>query len=146
MRRLLGVLRRDGEGPALAPAPTLSRAGALVAKMEAEGLDANITVEGNQVPLPPGVDLAVARVLQEALSSATRAHGVSRAEVSIRYEGDNVLVRVRDDRAGSDGLDPDILRALRERVGLYGGVLRTASQQGTAGYEVEVRLPVGGPQ
>jgi signal transduction histidine kinase len=75
-----------------------------------------------------------------------RAQGVSRADVSIVYGGDNVMVKVRDDREGSDGLAPEVLRALRERVGLYGGGLRAATSQGSPGFEVEVRLPVGGPR
>ncbi len=146
MRRLLGVLRRDDEGPILAPQPTLTRADALVARMKADGLDAAIKVEGKPVTLSPGVDLAGYRVLQEALSSATLAQDVSRADVSIVYGDDNVLVNVRDDRAGPDGLAPDVLRALRERVGLYGGALRAVPRRGSPGFEVEVRLPVGGPR
>jgi signal transduction histidine kinase len=146
MRRLLGVLRRDDEGPALAPQPTLARADALVTRMQGEGLTAAVTVEGEQVPLSPGVDLAGYRVLQEALASATKAEGVSRTDVSIVYGNDNVLIKVRDDRATSDGLDPEVMRALRERVGLYGGVLRTVSRQSGDGFEVEARLPIGGPR
>ncbi|MBV9167550.1 MAG: hypothetical protein JO342_15545, partial [Solirubrobacterales bacterium] len=129
MRRLLGVLRRDDEGPVLAPQPTLARADALVARMKAQGLDAIIRVEGEPVALPPGVDLAGYRVLQEALSAATRARGVSRAEVSLVYGDDNVLVKVRDDGESSKGPDPEALRALRDRVGLYGGALRAGRGQ-----------------
>jgi signal transduction histidine kinase len=144
MRRLLGVLRRDDEGPALAPQPTLARADALVARMQGEGLVAAISVEGEQVPLSPGVDLAGYRVLQEVLSSARRADGVSRADVSIVYGADNVLVKVRDDRVSSDGLEPEVLRGLRERLGLYGGILRAGSGQAGRGFEVEAKLPIGG--
>lgn len=146
MRRLLGVLRRDDEGPALAPQPTLARADALLAPMRAQGLETGITVQGEAVALSPGVDLAGYRVLQEALASAARADGVSRAEVSIVYDDHNVLVKVRDDRENSVGPDPDVLRALRERLGLYGGVLRAVPRQGSHGFEVEARLPIGGPQ
>jgi signal transduction histidine kinase len=146
MRRLLGVLRRDDEGPALAPQPTLARAHALLAPMRAQGLETGITVQGEVVALSPGVDLAGYRVLQEALSSAARADGVSRAEVSIVYGDHNVLVKVRDDRENSEGPDPDVLRALRERLGLYGGALRAIPRQGSRGFEVEARLPIGGPQ
>jgi signal transduction histidine kinase len=145
MRRLLGVLRRDDDGPALAPQPTLARAGALVSRMEAEGLETAITVQGEPVALSPGVDLAGYRVLQEVLDSAARADGVSHAEVSIVYGDDNVLVRVRDNRHGSGGPDPEVLRALRERVGLYGGALRVLRHQAEPGFEIEVRLPVRGP-
>lgn len=146
MRRLLGVLRRDDEGPILAPQPTLARAGALVSQMMARGLDATITVQGKPVVLPPGVDLAGYRVLQETLSSATSAGGVSRADVSIVYGDDNVLLRVRDDRESADGPDPEVVRALRERVGLYGGALRAVPRRGSRGFELEVRLPVRGPR
>lgn len=145
MRRLLGVLRRDDDGPALAPQPTLARADALLAQTKAQGLDAAIDVQGSPVTLPAGVDLAGFRVLQEALAAATRAAGVSHAEVSIVYGADNLLVKVRDDREGSDGFDPDVLRGLRERVSLYGGALR-AARQDAGGFEVEARLPIGGPR
>jgi signal transduction histidine kinase len=144
MRRLLGVLRRDDEGSALAPQPTLARADALVARTQALGLDAAITVEGEPVPLPAGVDLAGYRVLEEALSSVTRADGVSHADVSIVYGQDNVLVKVRDDRTSTEGMDPAVLRALRERVNLYGGALRAVPRQGHRGFEFEARLPVRG--
>ncbi|MGN6167899.1 MAG: sensor histidine kinase [Solirubrobacteraceae bacterium] len=146
MRRLLGVLRRDDEGPALAPQPTLARADSLVAQFDAEGLDTAITVQGKPVALSPGVDLAGYRVLQEALSSVRRAEGVSHAEVSIIYGDDNVLVKVRDEGGSSEGPDPEVLRALRDRVSLYGGALRTARRQGGRGFEVEARLPIGGPR
>jgi signal transduction histidine kinase len=146
MRRLLGVLRRDNEGAALAPQPSLARADALLARMEAQGLVASLNVEGKPVALAPGINLAAYRVLQEALASATEAHGVSRADVSIVYGEDNVSIKVRDDRQGSAGLAPEVLRALRERVSLYGGALRAGPSRGGPGLELEVRLPVGGPR
>jgi signal transduction histidine kinase len=145
MRRLLGVLRRDDEGPALAPQPTLARADALVARMGAEGLDAELTVDGEPVELSPGVDLAGYRVLQEALASARGADGVSHADVAIVYGDDHVTVTVRDDRPSPDGPDAAALLALRERVGLYGGVLRVAPRRSGPGFKVEARLPAGGP-
>jgi signal transduction histidine kinase len=145
MRRLLGVLRRDDDGPVLAPQPTLARAELLAARMQARGLHTTLSIRGEPVGLSPGVDLAGYRVLQEALASATRASGVSHADVSIAYGGDSVLVKVCDDRTGPDGLDPGMLRSLRERVGLYGGSLR-ATPSPSRGFEVEARLPVGGPK
>ena len=146
MRRLLGVLRRDDEGPALAPQPTLARADSLVAQVEAEGLDTAITVEGEPVALSAGVDLAGYRVLQEALASARQARGVSHAEVSIVYDDANVLIKIHDDRKSSEDPDGDGMRALRERVSLYGGALRASPCQGGRGFEVEARLPIRGPR
>lgn len=146
MRRLLGVLRRDTDSAARAPQPTLARADGLVSHVGAKGLDAAITVHGEPVALSPGVDLAGYRVLQEALSSATRAEGASHADVSIVYDDDNVLIRVSDDRQGSDGLEPEVLRALRERVSLYGGAVRAFPRPDGRGFELEARLPIGGPR
>lgn len=145
MRRLLGVLRRDDDGPVLAPQPTLARADLLAARMEARGLPTALIVRGEPVALSPGIDLAGYRVLQEALSSATGAEGVSHADVSIVYGRDSVPVKVCDDRERADGLDSESVRALRERVGLYGGALGAAPLE-SGGFEVEARLPVGGPR
>jgi signal transduction histidine kinase len=145
MRRLLGVLRRDGDGPALAPQPTLASADALVARIREEGLDAYLTVQGQPTPLSPGVDLAGYRVLQEALASARGADGVSHADVAIVYGDGDVTLTVRDDRESRDGPDAAALRALRERVGLYGGALRVVPRADDGGFEMEARLPIGGP-
>jgi signal transduction histidine kinase len=145
MRRLLGVLRRDDDGPALAPQPTLARADALVAGIRGEGLDAHLTVQGQPTPLSPGVDLAGYRVLQEALASARGADGVSRADVAIVYSDGDVTLTVRDDRESRHGPDAAALRALRERVGLYGGALRVVPRADEGGFEMEARLPIRGP-
>jgi signal transduction histidine kinase len=112
--------------------------------MQAQGLDTGITIEGEPVALSPGVDLAGYRVLQEALSSAVAAQGASHADVSIVYGDDSVLIKVRDDREISDGRDAPVLRALRERLSLYGGALREVSRGAGRGFEVEARLPIGG--
>jgi signal transduction histidine kinase len=145
MRRLLGVLRRDEDGPALAPQPTLARADALVARAGAEGLDAHLTVQGEPTPLSPGVDLAGYRVLQEALASARGAEGVSHAEVAIVYGDRDVTLTVGDDRDTAEGPDATVLSALRERVGLYGGALRVVPRADRPGVELQARLPIRGP-
>jgi signal transduction histidine kinase len=120
----------------------------LVARVASDGLDAELSVEGEPVPLSPGVDLAGYRVLQEALTSTRAAEGVSHADVAIVYGEDDVTVTVKDDRADADGgsgPDASALLALRERVGLYGGALRAAPRRGGRGFKVEARLPMRGP-
>jgi signal transduction histidine kinase len=144
MRRLLGVLRRDDDEPALAPQPSLSGADALVQRMGTDGVTVALRVDGHPVDLPAGVDLAAYRVLQEALASAIAADGVSGVDVRIDYGERDVTVLVRDDRAGDGDRDASSLMALRERVGLYGGVLRTGARRSGRGFRVEARLPLGG--
>jgi signal transduction histidine kinase len=144
MRRLLGVLRRDEDGPALAPQPSLSRADALVQRMGTDGVTVALRVDGEPVALPAGVDLAAYRVLQEALTCATAAEGVSGVEVRIDYGERDVTVIVRDDRPGEGDGDASSLLALRDRVGLYGGFLRAGTRRSGRGFRVEARLPLGG--
>lgn len=143
MRRLLGVLRRVEDGPALAPQPTLARADALLARARSAGLQADLRIEGKPLSLPPGIDLAAYRVLEQGLSSALRAPGASQADVSIVYGENAVLVKVRDDRDGPQAIGASDLGRLRERVGLYGGVLRAQPSETGQGFELEARLPAG---
>jgi signal transduction histidine kinase len=54
LRRLLGILRRADDEPALAPVPGMAQLGALVQQMRDAGLPAELSVEGPAAPLPPG--------------------------------------------------------------------------------------------
>jgi signal transduction histidine kinase len=104
MRRLPGVLRRDEDGPVLAPQPSLSRADALVRRMGTDGVTVDLRVDVDPVELTAGVDLAAYRVLQEAFSSATAADGMSGVEVRIAYGEREVTIPVRDGRSwATDG-------------------------------------------
>jgi signal transduction histidine kinase len=58
LRRLLGILREDGQQLSLAPQPGLSGLGLLVEEMRQAGLPVQLRVEGQPGRLPPGVDLA----------------------------------------------------------------------------------------
>jgi signal transduction histidine kinase len=122
MRRLLGVLRRDGEGPELAPQPGLGRLEALVQRARDGGLDVTVREEGDTRPLAPGIDLTAYRVVQDALESAAEK-GASKAQVLVRYGERELVLGVRDDREGGES---DRLPGLRDRARLYGGYLDAA--------------------
>ena len=63
MRRLLGVLRRDGEPRgSLAPAPGLADLASLVGQVQDAGLKVWINVDGQRGAIPPGVDLSAYRI------------------------------------------------------------------------------------
>ena len=142
MRRLLGVLRRDGEGPSLVPLPTLAEVERLAEAARDEGLAVDLRIAGERVALAPGADLAAYRVLQEALMSAA-AGGASNADVTIDFEDDELRLAVRDDRPEAE-LDPEPLAAMRERLGLYGGRIRAERSNGAAGFQVRARMPIEG--
>ena len=138
MRRLLGVLRREDEGLALAPQPGLARLEALVERQRERGLDVDLQVEGAERPLSTGVDLTAYRVLEDALQAAARQHAES-ATVLLRYGDGDLQLEVRDDRSGGASAR---LPGLRDRVGLYGGHLSVGREDGS-GFTLRARLPLG---
>jgi signal transduction histidine kinase len=138
MRRLLGVLRREDEGLALAPQPGLARLEALVERQRERGLEVDLQVEGAERPLSTGVDLTAYRVLEDALQAAARQRAES-ASVLLRYGDGDLQLEVRDDRSGGASAR---FPGLRDRVGLYGGHLSVGREDGT-GFTLRARLPLG---
>jgi signal transduction histidine kinase len=152
LRRLLGILREDGQELSLAPQPGLAGLALLVEEMGQAGLPVQLRVEGQPGRLPPGVDLAAYRIIQEALTNTLRHAGPAHAEVLVRYQQHAVELEVLDDgrgpgpRDGAGGASGHGLVGMRERIALYGGTLEAgprATTTGTAGtgYVVRARLP-----
>ena len=75
MRRLLGMLRRSDDELELAPQPSMEHVDRLVEQVREAGLPVTLDVEGDPVPLPPGVDLSAYRIVQEALTNALKHAG-----------------------------------------------------------------------
>jgi signal transduction histidine kinase len=139
IRELLGVLRRDDEELALAPLPSLTHVGDLVARVRAAGLPVELEVLGTERPLPAGVDLTAYRVVQEALGGVLEAPDARRAAVRLRYGAQEVVLEVDDAGDTTPGAERRLL-GIHERVALYGGEL-VAEPHGRAGYAVRARLP-----
>ena len=140
IRRLLGVLRHQDDEIALAPQPSLRHLAALVARVRAAGLPVDLLVDGDERPLPPGVDLTAYRLVQEAVDGALSQGGAGHADVLVRYQPDGIDVEVLDD-GGSDG--QRTLAGVRERVSLYGGQMHAGVRR-SGGHAVRAKLPVGG--
>ena len=143
MSRLLGILRREGEGLALAPQPSVAHVDALVQTVRDAGVPVELRVEGEQTRLPPGVDAAAYRILQEALTNVVKHAGPARASVVVRYGDRIVEIEVADDGRGPvNGNEPGYgLAGMRERVELHGGSLDTG-RGAAGGFVVTARLPV----
>jgi signal transduction histidine kinase len=142
MSRLLGLLRKEGEGLALAPRPTLAHIDALVQTVRDAGVPVELRVEGEPRSLSPGVDVSAYRILQEALTNVVKHAGPARASVAVRY-GDRVVeVEVGDDGRGplNSNRVGYGLAGMRERVELHGGTLE-AGQNNGGGFIVRARLP-----
>ncbi|MGW5559816.1 sensor histidine kinase [Micromonospora sp. NPDC003944] len=159
MRRLVGVLRdadpagADGaDGLAVAADPehrrlALAELPDLLARFDDAGLRVRSTVTGTPPALPPGLELTVYRVVQEALTNALKHAGVGAGvEVVLAYTAEAVVVRVVDDGRGRPLVSPTPsgghgLLGMRERVTVYDGSL-TAGPRLTGGWQVAVRLPL----
>ncbi|MDD1059322.1 sensor histidine kinase, partial [Streptomyces cocklensis] len=116
VRQVLSTLRAPGEAPR-APAPGLDRLPELLEQAAAAGLHAEVGVEGEPVPLPPGADLAAFRIVQEALTNIVRHSGSRTARVGLGYLPGLVQVQVDDDGpavAGSESGGGNGLVGMRE--------------------------------
>ncbi len=110
-----------------------------------------VTVEAPIDRMPPPVETALYRVIQEALTNATRHARAAKIEVKVWEEDSTIHATVRDDgegfdveaalaRRGERGLG---LIGMRERVEALGGQFVIGSTPGK-GTEVSIRIPVGG--
>jgi signal transduction histidine kinase len=148
LRRLLGVLRQEGEPQgSLAPVPGLADLDGLLAEVAKAGLGVRLRVEGTPAPLPAGVDLSAYRIVQEALTNVVKHAGPARAQVVVGYGDRNVTVEVTDDGRGVAAPTGDGqarvghgLIGMRERVAVFGGDLEAGPRPG-GGFRVAARLP-----
>jgi signal transduction histidine kinase len=138
MRRLLGVLRDDPAAEPFEPQPGLDRLDDLLARVEAAGVPVSIEIEGDPHELSGGVQLAVFRVAQEALTNTLKhASRPATARLSLRITGGRVELVVTN--TGPQGAAPGSggrgLRGMRERAAAYGGALE-AGPLPTGGWRV----------
>jgi signal transduction histidine kinase len=143
MRSMVATLRDSGAGAELAPQAGVAD---LERLLRAPGvrLRVDLALDGDLDALPPAVDAAVFRIVQESVTNAMR-HAVDATEIVVRVTGEPRMIRVtvRDDgaRAGR-GRDGYGLAGLRERAALLGGEL-SAGPGADQGWCVEAELPRG---
>jgi signal transduction histidine kinase len=149
LRRLLGVLRQEGEPQgSLAPVPGLADLDSLLAEVAKAGLGVQLRVEGTPSPLPAGLDLSAYRIVQEALTNVVKHAGPARAQVVVGYRDQEVTVEVTDNGRGVTAPTDDGparvghgLIGMRERVAAFGGALEVGPRPG-GGFRVAARLPL----
>jgi signal transduction histidine kinase len=142
MRRLVGMLRADGDDP-LAPQPGLDDLATLVRQVRAAGLPVELRIDGERRPLPAGVELSAYRIVQEALTNALKYADGARASVSVRYGEESLELEIVDEGGGGATVSGGGhgLVGMRERVSLYGGRF-DAGRRPEGGFAVRVALPV----
>jgi signal transduction histidine kinase len=140
-RRLVGCRGRPGRRRGRPGRP--ARPGR---RVRAGGLPVDLQVERAEVTLPPEVDAAAYRVVQEALTNVLRHAGPTRALVRVTRQDDEVVIQVADRGRGTAEASPvggRGLRGMRARVESVGGSL-TAGPRDGGGFQVVARLPLAG--
>jgi signal transduction histidine kinase len=154
LRRLLGVLddpsaERPGRDHAAdertpeAPQPSIATLDRLASTVRAAGLDVDLAITGEVRPLPPGLELSVYRIVQEALTNVLKHAQASRAEVRVGYGPDAVTIDVVDDgtaRTASGVPAGHGLVGMRQRARVFGGTT-TAGPAPGGGWQVRAELP-----
>lgn len=139
LRRTVRLLRGgtgDSEAPGLRDLESVARAA------REAGYEVRMDVE--VLDLPPDLDAAAFRVVQEGVTNVLRHSSGRLLEVSVRPDGGRgLLVRVRDD--GTTATVPELspgqgLAGMRERVEALGGVLTLRSDDG--GWSVQATIPM----
>ncbi|MEV6640290.1 histidine kinase [Amycolatopsis sp. NPDC051371] len=133
LRATLGMLRQTE--------PTLSRVAELAESVGASGLTVRTEIDGVARDLPPDVEHAAFRVVQEALTNVAKHAGAKTVVVRLGYGTDALSVQVDDDGRGGDGPPGTGIRGMAERARALGGELTAAPREG-GGFRVRARLPV----
>jgi signal transduction histidine kinase len=143
-RRLLGVLRQDAGGDAeRTPQPGFEQFNDLIDAAREAGANIRVIREGMVTELPPGIDVAAYRIVQEALTNARRHAPGAAVDVEVCFRDDVLHLRVRDYGPGPVDGEPTMghgLIGMRDRATVAGGTLCYRAAEGT-GFEVDATLP-----
>ena len=146
LRSVLDILRQSGEAPPRSPTAGLADLGQLLAGSEAAGLSVRTDIRMPREALPPGVDLAAYRIVQEALTNIARHANARSATLRIGQDDGVLTVEVVDDgRGGASPLHTPGsgtgIAGMRERAAAIGGHLDAGPRPG-GGFAVRARLPL----
>jgi glucose-6-phosphate-specific signal transduction histidine kinase len=121
MRRILGVLRHPDERGERTPRPGVDEVYTLIQRARERGQQIELNVNGDPGTLTAGLDLAIYRILEEALAP-TDAEVAAPVKISLRCTAHELALNITTPSAGARGWPTD---AMRERVALCGGELST---------------------
>ncbi len=148
MRRILGVLDNRPESDQgtheLVPQPGLSDIDALIERCRGAGMQIDMHRSGADVSLGAGVELAIYRIIQEALTNVLKHAGTARVTLQLLIE-DPVVIEVADDGLGlaapksPDGRGRGVI-GMRARVESVGGEFHAGPRPG-GGFVVRAVIP-----
>jgi signal transduction histidine kinase len=168
LRSVVDALRGVDEHAPRAPTPGIADVDRLVERTTAAGLPVRLEETGARRALPAGVDLAAYRIVQEALTNATRHAQASSVTVQLRHGEHDLTIQVDDDgralanrqfwheldeqfgapaqqpRHGGNGRGSGSgITGMRERATALGGTF-TAGPKPGGGFRVQATLPLDG--
>ncbi len=143
MHRLLGVLRSPTNGGQPEPLPGLARVGELFETVRLAGVQTSVRVVGDLEQLPPGLDLAGYRIVQEAVTNIVRHASASRVNCLIQVDDAVLRLEVVDNGRATEQQEPDGHghTGIRERTQMYGGTVDLGPLPG-GGFAVKAVLPI----
>lgn len=149
LRQLLHTLREPGpEG--ISSTLGIAQIPELVRSAQSSGVPTTFIVAGETRPLPMLVDVALYRVVQEALTNVRKHAGRgAEATVRLRFAPAFAEVEVSDNGVRTtlarDSELPGLgLRGMRERIGAVGGSV-TAQRREASGFIVRATVPTSDP-
>lgn len=118
--------------------------------LDAAGMEVHLEVVGQEKRLSPEVEIAVFRIVQEAVTNIASHAQAESAYISLEFKEKSVSIQVEDDGIGFDfsqgfssasvGHGAGLL-GMRERAELLGGTLTINTEPG-GGTRVSVEIPV----
>jgi len=118
--------------------------------LKTNGLDCQFKIIGTPVRVPSSMEIAVYRIVQEALANVRRHADATKVNLRLQFQADKLLVEVRDNGRGFDvsqTLDSAIsvghmgLLGMKQRAETLGGNIRIKTSQG-AGTTLILSLPI----
>ncbi len=110
-------------------------------------IEVGVTINGMNGRLPNQIEVAIFRIVQEALTNVAKHAHATHAQVSIDVNGEVVSVNVEDDGSGFSADDTRLnnpkfrgLATMRQRVEMFGGQLSIDTAPGK-GTRVVANLP-----
>jgi signal transduction histidine kinase len=146
LRGMLNLLATVSDDPDVHPQPGLAMLPSLVAGVTAAGLPVTWQVAGAPRQLPPGLDLAAYRIIQEALTNSLRHSSRAGTRVSVELGTDTLCLNIVDDQPPAAPRPPAAgsgrgLIGIRERVASYGGTVAIDDDLARP-YALAVRMPI----
>jgi signal transduction histidine kinase len=117
---------------------------------EGSGVEVHVEVAGQEKRLPPQVEIAVFRIVQEAIANIARHSRAESAYISLEFKDESIVIQVEDDGIGFDltqvstsgsGKECVGLLGMKERAELLGGTLTIDTKPGR-GTRVAMEIPI----